>query len=69
MAKLIRADAIHPNAQLVTKELIYECHKNNIKVNSYTVNAPSLMRQFKDWNIDGMFTDTPEILLEVVSSI
>lgn len=66
MAKSIKADAIHPNAQLVTKELIDECHKNNIKVNSYTVNAPNLMRQFKDWNIDGMFTDTPEFLLEVV---
>ncbi|MBB6621954.1 glycerophosphodiester phosphodiesterase [Clostridium gasigenes] len=66
IAKKINADAIHPNAQLVTKELIEECHKNNIKVNSYTVNSPIAMRKFVEWNIDGMFTDSPELLLEVV---
>ncbi|MGL5084924.1 MAG: glycerophosphodiester phosphodiesterase, partial [Clostridium sp.] len=65
MAKKINADAIHPNAELITRELIKDCHKNNIKVNSYTVNSPIVMRKFKEWCIDGMFTDYPELLLEV----
>lgn len=67
-AKKINADAIHPNSELVTKELIEESHKNNIKVNSYTINSPTIMRKFSKWNIDGMFTDYPEILLEVINS-
>lgn len=65
MAKKIKADAIHPNVELVTRELIKDCHKNNIKVNSYTVNSPIVMRKFKEWCIDGMFTDYPELLIEV----
>lgn len=69
MAKEIKVDAIHPNAELVTKDLIEECHRNNIKINSYTVNSPSLMRQFKKWNIDGMFTDSPSLLLEVIHNL
>lgn len=68
MAKSIKADAIHPNSELVTKELIEECHKNNIKVNAYTVNSPVVMRKFEKWNIDGMFTDCPELLLEVLQN-
>ena len=65
MAKEIKADGIHPNAKLVTKELIVESHKNNIKVNSYTVNSSNIMMKFKEWNIDGMYTDYPDILVKL----
>lgn len=66
MAKKINADAIHPNVELLSRELIKDCHKNNIKVNSYTVNSPILMSKLNEWSIDGMFTDYPELLLEVI---
>lgn len=67
MAKEINADAIHPNAELVTKKLIDESHKNNLKVNTYTVNSKELMKKLKEWNIDGVFTDYPKLLLEVIN--
>lgn len=59
-------DAIHPNVELVTKELIEACHVNNITVNTYTVNSPKVMRQLIAGGIDGIFTDYPGLLLEVL---
>ncbi|MGL6175050.1 MAG: glycerophosphodiester phosphodiesterase [Cellulosilyticaceae bacterium] len=59
-------DAIHPNVELVTRELIEACHVNNIRVNTYTVNSPQIMRQLIAAGIDGIFTDYPGLLLEVL---
>lgn len=64
-AKMIKANAIHPNRNLVSKELIEEAHKNNILVNIYTVNEIEDMKRLKEYNVDGLFTDYPEILKEI----
>lgn len=61
-AKNIKADAIHPDKRLVSKELIEEAHKSNIDVNIYTVNEIKDMKRLKEYNADGLFTDYPEIL-------
>lgn len=61
-AKNIKADAIHPDKRLVSKELIEEAHKSNIDVNIYTVNEIEDMKRLKEYNADGLFTDYPEIL-------
>ncbi|MEG2290881.1 MAG: glycerophosphodiester phosphodiesterase [Clostridium sp.] len=66
-AKSIGADAIHPNLTLVSKELIEEAHINNIKVNIYTVNDPVYMRKLIDLSADGLFTDDPSLLKEIIS--
>ena len=66
-ALCLGVDAIHPNIELVTQQLIDECHKNNIKVNTYTANSPDVMRKLIDSNVDGIFTDYPELLLEVIN--
>ncbi len=65
-AKKIKADAIHPYKGLVSKELIEEAHKNNIEVNIYTVNGIEDMIRLKEYNADGLFTDYPEILKEIL---
>lgn len=64
-AKRIKANAIHPDKNLVSKELIEEAHKNNILVNIYTVNEIEDMKRLKEYNADGLFTDYPEILKEI----
>ena len=68
-ALALGADAIHPNVELVTKELIEKCHENNLLVNTYTVNSPKHMRLLIQGNIDGIFTDYPELLLEVMNEM
>ena len=61
-AKNLGAYAIHPDLRLVSEELIKEAHKNNIKVNIFTVNNPIFMRMLIVNNVDGAFTDYPELL-------
>lgn len=64
-AKRIKANAIHPDKDLVSRELIKEAHKNNILVNIYTVNETEDMKRLEEYNADGLFTDYPEMLKEI----
>ena len=41
-------------------------HNNGIKVLVYTVNSPMVMRKMIDYNVDGVFTDFPELMKEVL---
>ena len=65
-AKNLGAYAIHPDLRLVSDELIKEAHKNNIKVNIFTVNNPIFMRMLIVNKVDGAFTDYPELLQEIL---
>ena len=49
--------AIHPRYQLVNQEFINFCHKNNIKVNVWTVNSKAGMKRFMKMGVDGIITD------------
>lgn len=66
-AKNIKADAIHPSLRLVTEDLIKEARENNILVNIYTVNNPVHMRKLIELGVDGLFTDYPELLKDIMS--
>ncbi|MEN8076737.1 glycerophosphodiester phosphodiesterase [Clostridioides difficile] len=66
-AKELKVDAIHPDLRLVSRELIEEAHKNNIKVNVYTVNNPIHMRMLIDAGVDGIFTDIFHLLNDIIN--
>lgn len=57
IAKDLNAHAIHPNKNLVTRELILDAHSEEIKVNVYTVNTESDFKKLKNYNVDAIFTD------------
>ena len=65
-AKSLKADAIHPDLRLVSKELIDEAHKNNLEVNVYTVDAPIYIRKLIEAKADGIFTNYPALLDEIM---
>lgn len=65
-AKVLQVDAIHPGLNVVTEDLIIEAHKNQLKVNVYTVNSPTHMRRLIDAGVDGIFTDYPKLLTEIL---
>ncbi len=46
---------------------IKEAHKNNLKVNIFTVNNPIYMRMCIANKVDGVFTDYPELLNEILT--
>lgn len=65
-AKDIGVYSINISVDLATKETVQMAHNNGIKVLVYTVNSPMVMRKMIDYNVDGVFTDFPELMKEVL---
>lgn len=55
------------NIPIMTKRFIREAHAKNIKVEPWTVNDPDLMRQYIEWGVDGIMTDRPDLMIEILS--
>ncbi len=51
---------------IVTERFIRESHAKNIRVEPWTVNDPDLMKQYIEWGVDGIITDRPDLLVEVL---
>ncbi|HXF86517.1 MAG TPA: glycerophosphodiester phosphodiesterase [Anaerolineales bacterium] len=54
------------NIPIMTKRFIREAHAKNIRVEPWTVNDPELMRQYIEWGVDGIITDRPDLMIEVL---
>jgi glycerophosphoryl diester phosphodiesterase len=57
------------NIPIVTKRFIREAHAKNIRVEPWTVNDPELMRQYIEWGVDGIITDRPDLMIEVLEEM
>lgn len=56
------------NIPIMTERFIREAHGKNIKVEPWTVNDPALMKQYIEWGVDGIITDRPDLMLEVLGN-
>lgn len=56
------------NIPIMTERFIREAHARNIKVEPWTVNDPELMKQYIEWGVDGIITDRPDLMLEVLGN-
>ncbi|MEG1285065.1 MAG: glycerophosphodiester phosphodiesterase [Romboutsia sp.] len=65
-AEKIGVYSINISINLVTKEIVQLAHNNGLKVFVYTVNSPMIMRKMIDCNVDGVFTDFPKLMKEVL---
>ncbi len=54
------------NIPIMTERFIREAHAKNIKVEPWTVNDPELMKQYIEWGVDGIMTDRPDLMIEVL---
>ena len=58
---IARPDCLHPEAELITDQLLKFCNRRNIRINTWTVNKA----QARDWliskNIEGIITDYPAL--------
>ena len=52
--------------QIMTERFIRESHTKNIRVEPWTVNDPELMKQYIEWGVDGIITDRPDLLIEIL---
>jgi len=62
-AKRLGCFSIHPKKNLCRPARIQAAQERGLKVMVWTVNDSARMRELLRWGVDGMFTDTPEILI------
>jgi len=51
---------------IMTERFLREAHAKNIKVEPWTVNDPELMKQYIEWGVDGIITDRPDLMVEIL---
>ena len=52
--------------RIVTYRNILRAHRKNLAVHVWTIKEKDKMLQLLDWGIDGIFTDNPDLLLEIL---
>jgi glycerophosphoryl diester phosphodiesterase len=57
------------NIPIMTARFIREAHAKNIKVEPWTVDDPDLMKQYIEWGVDGIMTDRPDLMIEVLEEL
>lgn len=57
------------NIPIMTKRFIREAHAKNLAVEPWTVNDPELMKQYIEWGVDGIMTDRPDLMIEVMQAM
>ena len=59
-------EARHPDAEMTDGRLVKWCHVRKLRVNVSTVNEPDEMRRLVALGVDGIITDVPDVLGEIV---
>jgi glycerophosphoryl diester phosphodiesterase len=62
-------DIYSPHHRLVSDSLIRELHSKGIAVIPWTVNDPENMKKYVKMGVDGIITDYPEVLLEMLGRL
>jgi glycerophosphoryl diester phosphodiesterase len=65
-AARVRADAIHPELSMTTRELVQEAHARGYRVHVYTVDEQADLERLLRWGVDGIFTNLPERLRAIL---
>ena len=62
-----RYQALHPYLQDVTSQQVQRVHRLNRRIHVWTVNAAEDMRRLFHWGVDAIFTDDPQLAVQVRS--
>lgn len=62
LGDLIKAKAIHPSIGIITRENVERSRQAGYKVNVWTVNNKEAVARMKDFGVDGIISDFPELL-------
>jgi len=60
-----RYQALHPNLKDVTPQQVQRVHRLKRRVHVWTVNTAEDMRRLFNWDVDAIFTDDPQLALQV----
>jgi glycerophosphoryl diester phosphodiesterase len=62
-------DAISPSHTIVTPAMVAEAHQAGLRVLPYTVDNEPMMRHLIAMGVDGLITNRPDLLRDVLSSL
>ena len=60
--------AVLPRVSLATAPLIDEAHRRGMQIMTWTVNDSRRMLELAEWGIDGLISDSPELLYQTFHS-
>ncbi|MDX8360500.1 MULTISPECIES: glycerophosphodiester phosphodiesterase [Bacillaceae] len=64
-AKNAGTKSIHVKHNLLSKQFVDECRKENMTLRTYTVNRPLSIRLYYKWKVDGIITDVPNTAVKI----
>jgi glycerophosphoryl diester phosphodiesterase len=67
LAPFIPHQARHPHFPMVTEATVQWCHARGLRVNTWTVDEPTEMRRLVALRVDGIITNKPDVLREVLA--
>ena len=53
---------------VITRATIARAHRARRKVHAWTIDEPTAMHRLMDWGVDGIITDRPDLLKEVLAA-
>jgi glycerophosphoryl diester phosphodiesterase len=59
-------DALHPSLGMVSRGYVERARRRGERVNVWTVNVPHDMRRMRDLGVDGIITNHPDLLRDVL---
>ncbi|MFI1773163.1 glycerophosphodiester phosphodiesterase [Thalassobellus citreus] len=59
-AEIVKANAIHPNIAIVTRNNIKKAKDMGYNVNVWTANDEDVIKRMKDYNVDAIISDFPD---------
>ena len=51
---------------LMTAQFVRVVHERNLRVEPWTIDDPEQMKQYIEWVVDGIITDRPDLMLEIL---
>lgn len=54
------------NITVMTVQFVRAAHERNIRVEPWTINDPEQIQRYIDWGVDGIITDRPDLMLELL---
>lgn len=68
-AAAVGAEAVHPEAALVTREWVERAHEARLAVYVFTVDEPAEMARQLEMGVDGLFTNHPDRLRRLLETV
>ncbi len=65
--RLLDPHGFNPNKKDVTETLVRDLHAKGKTIAVWTVNEPADMVQMKNWGVDSLITDKPDVALKTVA--